>query len=196
MNAAYALGAIGEESIEPLTNALQDENETIRRHAAYALTAVGSGVEERVTELLNHKSADTRGYAAYILGEINAVDSVPNLVSLLDDESVNIRRNVVEALGIIQGNTDTSVHALAKALVKDEDKQTRFTSALSLARIGPAAEEAVPALKDALKDNDRYVRGYGVEALKYIGTPEAKSVLIDHLMTMRWCTSTNKASTF
>ena len=130
------------------------------------------------------------------IGEIDAVDSVPNLVSLLDDESVNIRRNVVEALGIIQGNTDTSVHALAKALVKDEDKQTRFTSALSLARIGPAAEEAVPALKDALKDNDRYVRGYGVEALKYIGTPEAKSVLIDHLMTMRWCTSTNKASTF
>ena len=196
LNAAYALGAIGEESIEPLTNALQDENETIRRHAAYALTAVGSGVEERVTELLNHKSADTRGYAAYVLGEIDAVDSVPNLVSLLDDESVNIRRNVVEALGLIQGNTDTSVRALAKALVKDEDKQTRFTAALSLARIGPAAEEAVPALKDALKDNDRYVRGYGVEALKYIGTPEAKSVLIDHLMTMRWCTSTNKASTF
>ena len=99
------------------------------------------------------------------------------MVSLLDDESVNIRRNVVEALGLIQGNTDTSVHALAKALVKDEDKQTRFTSALSLARIGPAAEEAVPsALKDALKDNDRYVRGYGVEALKYWYTRSQKCV--------------------
>ncbi len=196
LNAAYALGAIGENSIESLANALQDENETIRRHAAHALTAVGSSVEEKVTELLDHESADTRGYAAYVLGEINAVESVPRLVSLLEDESVVIRRNVVESLGIIQGNTDTSVPALARALVRDEDKQTRFTSALSLARIGSAAEEAVPALKDALKDNDRYVRGYGVEALKYIGTPEAKSVLIDHLMTMRWCTSTNKSSTF
>ena len=202
LNAAYALGTIGEEAIDPLVGTLKDDNETVRRHAAYALTAAGSSAEEKVTELLDHESAETRGYASYVLGEIGADTSVPQLVSLLDDESVIVRRNVVESLGIIQGKhalageRETSVTALARAMVKDEDKQTRFTAALSLARIGEDAADAVPALKDALKDDDRYVRGYGIEALKYIGTPEAKSVLIDHLITTRWCPSTTKNSTF
>ena len=66
---------------------------------------------------------------------------------------------------------------------------------LALARIGVHAEEAVPALKSTLQDENRYVRGQAVHALYRTGTPEAKDILIEHLMTSRWCHSTTKEST-
>ena len=49
----------------------------------------------------------------------------------------------------------------------------RFSAALSLARLGPVAEAAVPALGDALRDSNLYVLGYAVEALDRIGTQQA-----------------------
>lgn len=43
---------------------------------------------------------------------------------------------------------------------------------------------------------NRYVRGDAVYALYRIGTPEAKSVLLRHLQTTRWCPITSSESTF
>ena len=45
--------------------------------------------------------------------------------------------------------TPSSVAALSEA-IRDPDAQVRFSAALSLAQIGPAADAAVPALEDAL----------------------------------------------
>ena len=67
--------------------------------------------------------------------------------------------------------------------IKDPDPQARFSAALSLAQIGPTAEAAVPALKDALHDENRYVPGYAVEALERIATPAAIRVLLPFLKT-------------
>jgi len=55
--------------------------------------------------------------------------------------------------------------------------------------------DAVDALKDALKDENRYVRGDAVHALHRIGTPEAKDVLLRFLVMSRWCPLTTREST-
>ncbi|HIM12016.1 TPA: phytanoyl-CoA dioxygenase [Candidatus Poribacteria bacterium] len=196
LNAAYALGnIIGQESINPLVEALNHDSETVRRHAAYALTSVGSPATPELVDLLTHESEHVRAYVAYVLGEIGSSDSVLALSKLLDDDSVAVRRNVVESLGIMSDSFDISVPTLVRAL-EDSDKQIRFTSVLSLARIGPDAKDAIPALQSALKDEDRYVRGYAVEALKQIGSSKSKEILLDFLMTTRWCPSTTRESTF
>jgi HEAT repeat protein len=81
-------------------------------------------------------------------------------------------------------------------VLRRDDEVGRRNAALALARIGPSAHEAVPALKDALWDDDRYVRGKAVEALNRIGTPDAHEPLIDYLMTSRWCDLTTADSLY
>ena len=63
----------------------------------------------------------------------------------------------------------------------------RRNAALSLARLGPAAAAvAVPVLERALNEEDHYVRGYALQALRRIATPRAMTVLLYHLETARW----------
>ena len=196
LNAAYALGnIIDQESVRPLVDALNHDSETVRRHATYALTSVGPPAIPELIDSLTHESEHVRANVAYALGEIGSSNSALALSKLLDDNSVVVRRNVVESLGIIPNSFHISIPTLVKAL-EDPDKQIRFTSVLSLARIGPDAEDAIPALQSALKDKDRYVRGYAVEALKQIGSPKSKKILLDFLTTTRWCPLTTKESAF
>ena len=80
--------------------------------------------------------------------------------------------------------------------LSDEDEIVRRNAALAIAKLGPMADEAVDALPALLYDSNRYVIGNAAEALKRIGTPESTEVLIEHLMTARWCPVTRAGSLY
>ncbi len=205
LNAAYALAHMGDSAVAALATALAADEKNVVRNAAYGLSAAGTSAREPLLECLSHPAEETRGYAAFALGEIglNAADdpqhTVQGLGNTVNDESVWVRRNGAEALGIVAATEPTAQAATVDALVQalqDEDGQVRFTSALSLTRLGSAATAAVPALQQALRDENRYVRANAVDALNRIGTPAAQSVLVDYLLNSRWCPSTTPESTF
>jgi HEAT repeat protein len=52
--------------------------------------------------------------------------------------------------------------------LKDKDEEVRRYAAKALGNIGPKAKEAVPALIEALKDENLDVRYYAQEALNKI----------------------------
>ena len=109
-------------------------------------------------------------------------------------ESAEVRK--VAAEGIRHRRTgvfDSGSYALVEGLT-DTDEWVRRNSSLALARIGSKAEEAVPALKTALKDENRYVRANAAHTLHQIDTLEAKEALIHFLMKSRWCASTSRES--
>ena len=137
-----------------------------------------------------------RKLAAFALGEIagTGTDVADALCRATQDPAAAVRINATEALGL-KPATPTAVAALSSA-IKDPDPQARFSAALGLAQIGPAAEAAVPALRDALHDENRYVPGYAVEALERIATPDAMQVLLPFLKTARWCAHTSPASIY
>lgn len=108
---------------------------------------------------------------------------------------MEVRRQVVDSLGMIGSPAERIVPALIRGL-RDEDDQVRFMAALSLLRLKGAAADAVPELAEALQDSNRYVRGHAAEALRYIDSPEAREVLFRELFNLRWCSDTTKASTF
>jgi HEAT repeat protein len=110
------------------------------------------------------------------------------------DPDVYVRINAVEALGL-KSATGEVVNAAAEALADRED-EVRFNAALALARLGGNAAAAVPALRDALSDGNRYVVGYAIEALDRIGTPEAMAALVPFLKASRWCPLTSNKSLF
>lgn len=206
LNAAYALAHMGESATAALLTALASEHKDISRNAAYGLAALGTPALSGLVEHLDHPSEQARGYAAFALGEIGvtradeANTTVAQLAQRTEDESEWVRRNAVEALGTLGLSSatpamDGAVAALAHAM-QDSDGQVRFTSGLSLARLGRDAAAAVPALQGALQDENRYVRANAVDALNRIGTHEAQTILVDYLLASRWCPSTTPESTF
>jgi HEAT repeat protein len=147
-------------------------------------------------ELIGSGRMRARILAAFALGEIavRKDDVVAALARATCDAEPAVRVNAVEALGL-KGGHRHAVPALAAAL-RDPDGDVRFSAALSLAQAGPAATEAVPALRAALADDNRYVPGYAVEALERVASPEALEALVPFLKRARWCPHTTPASTF
>jgi HEAT repeat protein len=197
LNAAYALGALGGPAVPVLAEALRTTPEPLRRYAGYGLSAAGAPAVEALTGLAQAPDEPARRAAVDALGDMGAAaaPAVPVLAGALRDESQWVRRQAAEALGTIGAAGGPAVEALAGAL-RDEQPFVRFNAALALARIGPAAAEAVPALAGTLADSDRYTRGWALLALRRIATPEATDILLDHLMTGRWCPITTTGSRY
>lgn len=197
LNAAYALGAIGEPAVPKLIETLGAENEQTRRMAAYALGAVGEAAVPALSEALGAAEDAARVESAYALAQIGgtAHTAVPALMARAEDSVVEVRRYSVDALGSIGPEASKAVPVLSDMLASDSDEQVRFDAALALAQIGPASSDAIPVLADALRDGNRYVRDNSVLALKRIGTPAAESALFDYLLMSRWCPMTHRDST-
>ena len=197
LNAAYALGTIGEPAVPHLIETLGHENAPTRRVAAYALAAVGAPAVPALREALQHTEDAVRIEATYAFAQIGdpAEAAIPALIEHTKDPAVEVRRYLADAFGGIGPAAAPAVPALIEMLENDEDKQARFEAALALAQIGPDASDAVPALANALRDPDRYVRDNAIHALKRIDTPEAESELFDYLLMARWCPITNRQST-
>ncbi|NHN33601.1 HEAT repeat domain-containing protein [Paenibacillus agricola] len=198
INASYKLAGMGEAGIKALLQALLHDNVKVSRTAAYGLSAAGSGAVAGLEAALSEDRVETVVHAVFALGELRqlAASVIPKLVALLDaSTNAVIRQTVAEALAMIGTPSEQVVDALIRCL-KDGDVQVRFIAGLSLCRMGAIAEAAVPALEEALDDDNRYVRGHAAEALHYIGTDSAKNVLIEFLLNSRWCPTTTPQSTF
>lgn len=97
--------------------------------------------------LATEREAHVHATIADALGLLgpDAVDAVPALIGLLDDEHEIVRTRAVSALGRIGATSPRVVPALARAL-RDPDHDTRAAAADALGAMGPAARAAVPGL--------------------------------------------------
>lgn len=151
---------------------LQGENEFLRLYAARVLGQIGPRAMPALMEALKHQESGVRYWAAVGLGNVGptARRAVPVLTKALKDASPMVRLGAATALWQID-RKPTAVTALIDAL-RDESETIRLYAVHALARIGPAASDAVPALTDALKDKNNYVRNAARQALKDIeGAP-------------------------
>ncbi|WP_274364062.1 HEAT repeat domain-containing protein [Paenibacillus thermotolerans] len=224
LNAAYALGRMGAEGIGILIDCINNGTNQTAERAAYGLQAAGAEAAYELTRILNrHPNEKRRGLAAFVLGMIvgpDAYEAVPALTACLrEDGSEWVRRNAVEALGMIGKPSEQVVpaiaDALAQSLASESDDAPKpndmyvnqqqyiinkigYTAALALLRTGKSVDagQVLSVLEKALNSKDRYARAYASEALTNIRTEEAIELLIRHYRTSRWCPDTNKASTF
>jgi hypothetical protein len=197
LNAAYELARYGSKGVAALLTGLHHQSVDVSRVSAYGLSAAGAEAVEGLIAALDHDREETVYHAIFALGELGqlAEAALPSLTSLLSHPSATIRTAVADALGMIETTSAAGVDGLIACLA-DKDAQVRFTAGLSLSKLGPKAAAAVPAIETALDDEDRYVRAHALEALRYIGTEEAKDLLIKSLFNARWCTTTTPADTF
>ena len=197
INAAYELARLGDQGIDALLRMLHHDSTRVSLRAAYGLSVSGAGAVLGLMHALQADRDITVKHAVFALGELRhlAAGAVPALNQLLNHSSEVVRQTVVEALSMIAAPAEAVVAGLIQCL-QDEDVQVRFMAGLSIARLGAVAEDAVEQLEMALEDENRYVRAHAVEALHYIGTDRAKDVLIDYLLSSRWCPTTTAENAF
>jgi HEAT repeat protein len=119
--------------------------------------------------------------------------AVPALVEALKDENVRVRRNAVEAIGLIGDRPKLAVPALIRAM---EDKgvvgnenatSVSHSAVIALRHFGVEAREAVSALLKYARSNDHSLKGLSIGTLGSIGAEREKVVplLLDILKDNR-----------
>jgi HEAT repeat protein len=195
LNAAYALGAIGAPAQAPLLELLSTDAAffefdpvTHVSIAAHALGAIGATAVDALAERLAADGEQTRAWAAYALGEIGrpAAGALAKLLEAARDGSPNVRRHALSAAGIIATPADGVEDALLERLAGEPESELRQYVLQAMFRVGPTSAAGIPALANALADDDAYVGAYAAEQLFRTGTPEALAALVPYLRGQRW----------
>ncbi len=194
LNAAYALGTIGEPTIPTLMDALRRESETawepnLNRNdytnpsqldTPFGLAAIGTPALPALTAALDDPKWWVRAAAAMALGCMGppASPATSTLTEALKDESEWVRRNAADSLGNI-GHLSSEAMAtrVANALVEAlddkrevarwslSDSPFRENAITALVKMGHPLPSAIPALEKALTDENEYIRSWATIAL-------------------------------
>ena len=201
----FLLGLIGytKETFDVDFDRKQDESPKFKLKGSWRVENQEQQVERLIRELQDTDS-DVRSIAAVTLGEIGpeAEDAVPILIKLLQDQDAEgfVRANAATALGKIGEGASKAVPALINAL-RDQDKYVRKDAAEALEKIGTprtiktvkdryrvviplgwiGSEDEVPALIQALQNEDKDVRVNAIVTLGQIESEDVVPVLIDAL---------------
>jgi len=157
------LGASSSQAVISLVEHLGDSDRLVHDLAISALSRLdANSLILPLSNALTSKNPAVREGAATLLGDLKqaSVTAVSKLVAALDDETVEVRRAVVNALAKI--DSPDSNEALIAAL-NDPDSAVRLTAAKTLGdrNVGAAA----PALALKLEDENIQVAGYALRAL-------------------------------
>jgi len=140
-------------AIGPLIGALRDRDAGVRAQAAASLGAIGRdtpGVAEALARALTDPADHARLAATRALGELGPVARpvAPALLGVLRQPNPALRVEAARARWRILHGTEEVLPVLTSAL---RNPQTHWQAALALAEIGAPADEAIPALLDALQ---------------------------------------------
>ncbi len=165
-------------AIPDLIAVLGDKDDGVRVWATLVLGQFGpdaaSGVEPLLALLRNEKNPQVITSAVQSLGEIGPVarSALPALFTIVQDRGHFAQVMAIQSYWRIgpKGQAEASivVPELIDHLVRSKEPRTRVIVAEILREIGPAANEAIPALSQATGDLDPSVRRAAQNALRVI----------------------------
>ena len=123
---------------------------------------------------LKHPNPNLRGKAMQEIAEARDENTIPRLMSILNQEDVTYRRAAVKTLGVIGADV---VPPVVDSLLNSDNPTVRSSCAKVLAQIVvnhpdvPMPEEGIQGLKQALDDPNPVVNIPAVMTLGEIGSP-------------------------
>ncbi len=172
--AVWALGEVSDiRAVEPLINALKDENRSIQVNVIDSLGKMGGLAVEPLLQALKNDDRAIRLNAAKALRKLKDPEAVELLIAALEDESAYVRLNAAKALGSIKD--PEAVIPLIEAL-EDGNVYVRKNAVWSLGRIKD--QMAIEHLIEMLNDRNPEVREAVVWAFRMMKDPLVISPLI------------------
>jgi HEAT repeat protein len=172
-NVLQQLGQFGElpkESLAYLLDGLKDKSPQVRWSSANALGAAGKHAKEVVgplTKALKDGDQNVRYNALYALSRLGEAGT-PGLVEALKDGDDNMRIQVVQQIMYRGKQNKAAVPALIEVLKKSANAQLRWMTCQTFGNMGADAQDAIPALTEALNDSNQTVRQQAQQALNRI----------------------------
>ncbi|MEL6579177.1 MAG: HEAT repeat domain-containing protein [Cyanobacteria bacterium J06621_12] len=129
---------------------------------------------EALFEKLKHPNPNLRKKAMWEIADTRDKNTIPRLMSILDQEDVTFRRAAVKTLGVIGADV---VSPVVDSLLNSPNPTVRSSCAKVLAQIAvnhpdvPMPEEGIQGLKQALEDPNPVVNIPAVMTLGEIGSP-------------------------
>jgi HEAT repeat protein len=182
--AADSVTGMGPSVIPKLIEKASSPDPTLARRALDALGAMSPPADQVLgtyTEALDHSDPVVVFAAVKALGTLGvlAAPTIPKLAALMEELEPLQDYNFLWENGLDEGRLDAVPDTLVRigagssgvliAALKAEMPIVRWRAARALGMLGPAAVTAVPALIDAIEDEDVYVRKDAVRALARIG---------------------------
>ena len=167
LNALRKIKPDRDKTLPIISQALAHADPSTRVHALQSIADMGEAAVPALIKALEH--SEGKYWALLVLGELGpkAKDAVPGMAKLLNDDSVQVRREAVMALGMVGKDAESAVPQIAKAL-DDEQMAVRYGAAFALGSLGPTAKSAVPALQAQLKGDDEFMQLQAAWALAKI----------------------------
>ncbi len=158
--AAWALGEIGNvAAVNPLLNALGDQDEEVRKFATRSMIKLNSlAVVPLIDFLKQTQNPQSVAAAVRALGDIADPQAFEVLLQHLDGPS---RADVVTALGKLK---DTRTVDALVSVLQDQDWQVRMNAATALGPIG--SEKQTATLEVLLEDDVNVVREWAARSLE------------------------------
>ena len=175
-----------------LVDAMNQGDDRLRHQSIEILGRMGQQAQAatpHLIESLSDDEAQIRRNAAWALGRVGeqAGDAMPVLLETALDAEWDVRADAVWAMGKViedHGEFDIVDARLIEAVIGhlgDHNHHVRWSAAWSLARFGPGAEAALPALVEALADHNFEVRASAAVALGRIASSHHEDMLKDAL---------------
>ncbi|MFM2093762.1 MAG: hypothetical protein RIS70_886, partial [Planctomycetota bacterium] len=169
-------------SLTEWSSQLSSTSPVVRRRAVLSVGAFGERAVPELTRVLNAEDPVLRYWAASALGDIGALGNIGGPASpaieplrrMVTEQELGIRIAAAYALCRLS-RVEEGLPTLLDGLM-DERRGVWNASADFLARIGPAAEAAIPALEQAAKRRADHIADICNEALRRIrAVPESTS---------------------
>ncbi|HWG43227.1 MAG TPA: HEAT repeat domain-containing protein [Gemmataceae bacterium] len=195
-HSARVLGLLGSEAapaVPQLIDALHDKEPHVRRMVIVALREIGpdaATAAEPLAAFLAGSDASQRSLAGAALARIGP-PAVKPLIALLKKDNQTVRMHALYVLRQLEAKAAEAVPALMD-LLHDRRPLLRRMSALTLGRIGPAADRAVDALIALGDDSDRKVRLSAALAVVQLRRTDPRA--LERLKKEMSCYSTGRAS--
>ncbi len=125
-------------------------------------------------EKLKHPNPNLRSKAMWEIADARDENTIPRLISILNQEDVTYRRAAVKTLGVIGADV---VPLVVNSLLNSDNPTVRSSCAKALAQIVvnhpdvPMPDEGIQGLKQALDDPNPVVNIPAVMTLGEIGSP-------------------------
>jgi HEAT repeat protein len=162
INAFFALGAVGRKGTLCLLKLLDSTDESLRSGAARQLHSLEGDALPTVAEISPYLVRNdpvlilAASAVAAKLGP-KAKDCVPNLMSAMGRDELEVRIAALKALGAIGSDSSPAVEILVRSL-KSTHAAEQVAAASALGAIGEKAKGASPALEEAMQSKVDDVR--------------------------------------
>ncbi len=173
-----ALTSIGPASVEPLSEALSEQDKIEVRLDAIQMIALFGPAAKKALPALRKALTDPdyriRAAAASALGkmELDGADAVPDLLAALKDKKLAVQSEAVTALMLL---TSAGVPDLLPK-VREADRKGKWVAPVSMAQRAAKPANDLAGLVKALRDKDPQVRTKAALVLAALG-PKAEPAL-------------------